>query len=605
MIKKRVIIEAKTRLNLNIQQLRGMAVISVILFHLNLTFAKTGFLGVDVFFVISGFLMAMLYGQILSLKDTTSFYSKRSLRLLPAYWVTILAPVILTNLICLPHEISIVNKHGFWALFFMPNIGFWSDAEYWGGSQFRPFLHLWSLGVEFQFYLIYPLICKFFNTQFKRTTLMVISLTFYIIVNEISAKTAFFMMPTRLWQFLLGIIAFEMSKKIYLNYSNRIFQIVSIFLLMLMMLPIKLEYGKTILISIPASVIAAGAVFVCIQHEQNVKIGMVKKFLVWMGKYSFSMYLMHFPIILFLAYTPFGGTTTGVSSIGVLLVFIILLLFTAKFTHSVFERRIRNSLNSQLLFLFGLISSAIFVFFILIGSYILDKRFNYETIRISNAVLDQAEYRCGKVYRFIHPLDKFCLIGNKNYDEKYLLFGNSHADSIKNSLSNYLNSESISLYLNAENDSISDSRIIEIMEISRELKFSKVIFHSRTGFNDLLALGKLLPKLNQMGIQSYYILPVPELQFSVPIEMYQNLSSGSNFPYQTISDYLMYNEKEIVGVSNLSRQFGLKVLEPAKIFCSFRCEVADDKGLFYFDAGHLTLYGSQQLIPLFREILAN
>jgi peptidoglycan/LPS O-acetylase OafA/YrhL len=151
--------QLESNLNVNIQQLRGIAVISVILFHLNLNYAKTGFLGVDTFFVISGFLMAMIY--------------KRAVRLLPAYWFTIISTTIITILICLPHEVATVNKHGIWAILFLPNVGFWADAEYWGGSQFRPFLHLWSLGVEFQFYLIYPVLSRYVDTNIKRILLII------------------------------------------------------------------------------------------------------------------------------------------------------------------------------------------------------------------------------------------------------------------------------------------------------------------------------------------------------------------------------------------------------------------------------------------------
>ena len=200
--------------------------------------------------------MAMLYGNTTNLNNTKTFFYKRAVRLLPAYWFTILATSTVSLLLCLPHEVATQYEHSFWSYFLLPNIGFWSDAEYWGGSQYRPLLHLWSLGVEFQFYLIYPIICKIFNTQFKRFILMWASLFAYVFVNEISAKTAFYMMPTRLWQFLLGIIAFEFSRKINIKQLSHIYQILIFLLFILLILPVYITPQSVILITIPTSLIS-------------------------------------------------------------------------------------------------------------------------------------------------------------------------------------------------------------------------------------------------------------------------------------------------------------------------------------------------------------
>ena len=237
--------------------------------------------------------MAFLYGNTINLNNTKVFFYKRAVRLLPAYWITILATSTLALLLCLPHEVTTQYEHSFWSYFLLPNIGFWSDAEYWGGSQFRPLLHLWSLGVEFQFYLIYPIICKIFNTQFKRLILMSTSLLAYVVMNEISAKTAFYMMPTRLWQFLLGIIAFEFSRKIQIRQSSRIFQILIFLLIVLVTLPLSISPQSVILITIPTTFIAAGALLVSNGSNTKVKNGLIGRFLVWVGKYSFSIYLVH------------------------------------------------------------------------------------------------------------------------------------------------------------------------------------------------------------------------------------------------------------------------------------------------------------------------
>ena len=595
----------EAKLNSNIQQLRGIAVISVVLFHLNFNYAKTGFLGVDTFFVISGFLMAMIYGRISDLKTALNFFYKRAVRLLPAYWFTIILTTIITLLICLPHEVATVNKHGFWALLFLPNVGFWADAEYWGGSQFRPFLHLWSLGVEFQFYLIYPVLSKYINTNVKRFSLLFLSLLFYIGVDQISAKTAFYMMPTRLWQFMLGIVAFELSKKINYKYSNKVFSILLISLTIVLLLPMYLPPRSVFLITIPTTFLAACAMLFSKSTQSNHSTRFVKNFLVWVGKYSFSIYLMHFPIILFLRYKPFSGTATGLISMFQYVLFLGLLIIFSKLTFIVFEKHKIFKFSSQRLLLFGVLSLLLIGTLDKTGKVILEDRFSEKTLQISNAWLDQSEYRCGKSFRFLHPLAKYCPIGNNNYQDRYLLVGNSHADSMKTTLAKELNSKGISLYLNVQNSAMSDNQVDNILNAAKEMNFSKVIFHARSGTTNIESLKRLLPKLNDLGVKTYYLLPVPEYSFSVPEEMYQNMATGKEFPFSSRSDYSSINNDEITEVNELSKRFGIIILQTPNIFCTPICKVSDSDGLFYFDGGHLTVHGSREMIPLFNQLFQN
>ena len=138
----------------DIQIIRGISVLLVVLYHFDIVWFKSGFLGVDVFFVVSGFLMAVLY-------DSTrkrEFFIKRMKRLLPAYFVTVLAVLLLSIIIVSPNEYNSIIKQVVYASVFIPNIGYWLQGSYFSKNYFNPLLHLWSLGVEIQFYLFLPLL---------------------------------------------------------------------------------------------------------------------------------------------------------------------------------------------------------------------------------------------------------------------------------------------------------------------------------------------------------------------------------------------------------------------------------------------------------------
>ena len=583
--------------------LRGLAVIAVVLFHLDLGFARLGYLGVDAFFVISGFLMAMLYTNIASLGETKIFFYRRARRLLPAFWFTLLATAVTTLLICLPHEVETLNNHNIWSYFLIPNIGFWNDAEYWRGSQFRPLLNLWSLGVEFQFYLFYPVISKFCNSQSKRLMLMLISLFGYVLVNQISAKTAFYMMPTRLWQFLLGILAFEVGKKLSIKYSQHLYKAMFILLLVMLALPLKTPPQEVYKVTIPFTFLVFVVILASVNYKVDYRNRLPQRLLIQIGNFSFSIYLMHFPILIFLQYEPFNGGIKQLQTSSKYIVFFLLLILFVTFTYLCLEKYNKSNFRLNILIPYGIFTLVFLCVLKFLSPIIYEQKFNLQTLQISNAWLDQSTNRCGKFFKLLHFREDFCSIGLDNFNENYLLIGNSHADSIKTELSKQLNLNNIGLYLNSSNNSINDIQAKLIVDKAVKLKIKKVIFHSRAGTTNYKALERVLIKLDRLKIQSFYILPVPEYSFSVTKKMYEVKKYKTKFPYINFDDYLVMNRTEIEEVSYLSSIYNLQIMQTPEIFCSPLCKISDSDGLLYFDSDHLTLHGSKVLVPIFNQII--
>lgn len=144
-----------------IDGLRAVSVLLILLFHLQFPFVTGGFVGVDVFFVISGFLITNIILRELDGGEFSfrRFYLRRFARIVPALAVTVGFSLLAAAVLYTPHVLMHAMEQGLAALFSVSNIYFWAEAEYWSAdAKSYLLLHTWSLGVEEQFYLFYPLL---------------------------------------------------------------------------------------------------------------------------------------------------------------------------------------------------------------------------------------------------------------------------------------------------------------------------------------------------------------------------------------------------------------------------------------------------------------
>ena len=202
----------------DIDGLRGLAVLAVLGFHADVSLFRGGFIGVDVFFAISGYLISGIIFRALE-KGSFSFaefYARRINRIFPALVVVLLAVVVLGWPILYPGEFKALGRHVVAGAAFVSNLALWSEAGYFDSAN-KPLLHMWSLGVEEQFYLLWPVLGviawkKQWNLRFLLAAIIAVSFLLNLIAIQTSRGNAAFFSPvTRFWEILSGGALFVWS----------------------------------------------------------------------------------------------------------------------------------------------------------------------------------------------------------------------------------------------------------------------------------------------------------------------------------------------------------------------------------------------------------
>ena len=206
-----------------IDGLRALAIVPVILFHSGLSVFSGGFVGVDIFFVISGYLITQIIYEDIKRGEfsITKFYERRARRILPALFFIISISLPFSWYFLTPNHLSEFSKSIEWITTFRSNIFFYHQSGYFDGeSELKPLLHTWSLSVEEQFYLFFPIYLVIFwrfKKNFIISSLGIVFLISFVYGNyklQNNPASAFFYLSTRAWEILLGtFVGFYLSMK--------------------------------------------------------------------------------------------------------------------------------------------------------------------------------------------------------------------------------------------------------------------------------------------------------------------------------------------------------------------------------------------------------
>ena len=507
----------------DIDCLRGISVLAVILYHFKFNYFSGGYLGVDIFFVISGFLITSIILEEISLEKFSliNFYERRIRRLFPALIVVIITTSFLFEIVFLETEIkklvvSIISTILFYANFYFQDIGSYFSPL----NEQQPLLHTWSLSIEEQFYLIFPIFLVLFFKKINLAFILIILFALFSISlsqfggnlkfsypyveNHLSffalPQFAFYFTLTRIWEILVGCLLalFLFNNKKF--FENRYLVLLGYLLIFLSILFFdKNTLHPSIITLIPIT----GTLLVLLYSSENFNESGVfvifnNYILLKIGLISYSLYLWHQPIYQFFNQIYFIDTNNLVKFF-IIFLLLILSFFSFKFIEQPF--RDKKKINQKNIFIFYILSTILIFLFCLYSLYLRDfsKKYSDLVYDISNfsKYYENNNFNCStSAENYISP-NNACILGNEQKTELALI-GDSHLDIISKELKKELTLLGVSAYqfsyggcvpslnLKVYNDKryICNKYFTEVLDkLKNEPDIKKIVLFSRWSFN--------------------------------------------------------------------------------------------------------------------------
>jgi peptidoglycan/LPS O-acetylase OafA/YrhL len=298
-----------TRFRPDIEGLRAVAVASVVLYHLDIGWAPGGFVGVDIFFIISGFLMAQIVASEIdkNVFNPWRFFERRIFRIWPAMLVVVLVTLVVGAATMVPDDLLDLGWSALSSLTAVNNIFFWQQSGYFApDAQRNVLLHLWSLAVEQQFYLTMPILmaAAFWRTRQSRVWVVlavtVASLVVCIYATPRAHAASFFLLPTRYWEFGLGALVALGGARFRLGFpSANIVAAAGAAMIVGAVIGLGRENTYPGSLALLPSVGAASVIWAGMFDTPTIGRILSLASLRFIGRISYSLYLWHWPLITF------------------------------------------------------------------------------------------------------------------------------------------------------------------------------------------------------------------------------------------------------------------------------------------------------------------
>ncbi len=633
----------------DIDGLRALAIVPVLLFHARIGGFSGGFVGVDVFLVISGFLITGLLTNDIARSrfSIAAFYERRARRILPALFVVLAASAVAAHVLLLPGELQEYGESLLATVVFSSNIYFWSRAGYFDRpAETKPLLHTWSLAVEEQFYIIYPLflflVSRYWRRHVPAAIAFVLSLSFALNVwGTATHRVAnFYLAPGRGWELLVGAV---LATGVIPQSRHRILDTALGFLGLGMILysvavfsPATAFPGTSALVPVigTALIIYSGA-----DGDTVVARALAWRPLVFIGLISYSLYLWHWVLLVFGRYYVVHALTV-VQTATLLATAFLLASLSWRFVESPF--RGRNGFGTRRwIFTSALTASfAIGVYGVIarVGQG-LPGRFDAATRTIVFGWRDSWSRRdaCNT---------HICFVGTESQSPSFILWGDSHAGALAPVVEEIAKERRLRgivafgnacvpiLRLRRYDLDRADCAAFEdsVMALVDAMHIPTVVLHARwgqltegIGLDPLAAPALLTPsrrvsdnpaeldtllrttlaELQRRDVRIVIVASVPEVAYNVPATLGRTRRTGKALEISPrAADFMTRQTRAFAILRRAASDFGATLVFPHERLCdATSCAVARDGHSLYTDDTHLSVHGAEQLKPLIERAL--
>lgn len=631
-----------------IDGLRALAILPVLLHHSGLQLLPGGFAGVDVFFVISGYLITSILFKEMSEGNFSllSFYERRARRILPAMVAMIVFSSFLSFFFLDPPSMKMLGYSIVAVSTFMANIFFFLKLDYFNPSaELNPMLHMWSLAVEEQFYLFFPFILLFL-TKFKKYILISLAVIFTISLISMlltsNQSVNFYLIHTRAWELLAGSICSILITKSALSAINETLKgwLSALAILLLIISYSTYSYEYTFPGWFTILPVLSTALIILFASENNIVGKMLSsKTLVFIGLISYSLYLWHQPIFAFAKLMTLESLTNELIAFSMLITFLLSLL-TYQYIEKPFRRKSNKSTKTILAY------SVLMLTFVAVLGLLISQYPKLGGFTKAEKTQSQPSIGLNKHCNFntdFHILDECknsenpeIIVWGDSYamhlvkglaEQNELIQATKSACSPNAYLSTFPNFKSYDLdwsksCFKFNNDVINEiennSKIKTVILSSAFEQWFKYDYFDGTSVinNDfdtyLISFKQTLSRLNSTGKRTFVVSPPPNNGKNIGqclLRKHYSLISHSNFIDNNCTfqknEFSQYYSEILHFLKDVEKYPNVKLINLSKEMCTDSGCVTFNEYPLYLDAGHLNDFGSEYVGKIIKPIIDN